>query len=326
MGKAVIFIGGSSYSGSTFLDMVLANSPYGFSCGEVNALFYPYRKHHINHECGCGNQDCDIWQNVKEKGESNIYQTIFEMFPEITYIVDSSKDPVWIHDRTAELNNSKIDVRNILLWKTPEEFYVSRKKRKREKGWKRAWANYYRLYFRMIGQWDAVKYSVLVEKPEVLEALCETVGIEYFDGKELYWKKKHHTLFGNTSAKIHLYDSGSEKYENCIDELSKTINSAHANSSISDHHKKVHYRQPLSDEVKKEELFIDRILKEIRYLLEATDILAGNGNKENLVKSRLAPLQASAILPIYHRIKRSLLVFGVKKYYLFRWYDRSCRS
>lgn len=54
-GKTAIFIGGSSYSGSTLLDMMLASGEDGFSAGEVSALFYPYRPHHINPECvnGC---------------------------------------------------------------------------------------------------------------------------------------------------------------------------------------------------------------------------------------------------------------------------------
>ena len=37
--KKVIFIGGSSYSGSTFLDMMLSSGDNGFTAGEVSALF-----------------------------------------------------------------------------------------------------------------------------------------------------------------------------------------------------------------------------------------------------------------------------------------------
>ena len=58
--KKVIFIGGTSYSGSTFFDMILANDPKGFSCGEVNALFNPYRPHHTDPLCGCGDINCDF--------------------------------------------------------------------------------------------------------------------------------------------------------------------------------------------------------------------------------------------------------------------------
>ena len=43
----VIFITGTSYSASTLLDMILSNDKNGFSLGEVNAFFRPYRKHHI---------------------------------------------------------------------------------------------------------------------------------------------------------------------------------------------------------------------------------------------------------------------------------------
>ena len=51
--KKVVFIGGSSYSGSTFLDMILStNGDNGFFADEVSA-FYLYRSHHINPECRC---------------------------------------------------------------------------------------------------------------------------------------------------------------------------------------------------------------------------------------------------------------------------------
>ena len=46
MMKQVIFVGSTSYSGSTFFDMTLGNDPTGFSCGEVYAFFHPFRPHH----------------------------------------------------------------------------------------------------------------------------------------------------------------------------------------------------------------------------------------------------------------------------------------
>jgi hypothetical protein len=39
------------------------------------------------------------------------------------------------------------------------------------------------------------------------------VGIPYVDGKEKFWEKAHHTLFGNSSAKVHLYPPDTETYD-----------------------------------------------------------------------------------------------------------------
>ncbi len=205
--KQVIFIGGSSYSGSTMLDMMLANGQDGFSVGEVHALFHPYRPHHFNPNCGCGEPECDFWIKVREAGEDKLYETIFKLLPNISYIVDSSKNPWWITAQTHYLSKQSIQFFNILIWKNPANFAYSMLKRNR-KGWKKAWVNYHRLYFTLIEQYIAIAYQDIVQSPSsTLKNLCEKVEIDYFPEKELFWKKRHHTIFGNDSAKIHLTDN-----------------------------------------------------------------------------------------------------------------------
>lgn len=202
--KKVIFIGGSSYSGSTMLDMMMANSPDGFSVGEVHALFRPFRPHHFEPECGCGNVDCRFWLQVRDVGEKQLYETIFSLLPDVSFIVDSSKDPWWIQKQVEYLQGKGIEVCHLLIWKEPASFAHSMMKRKR-KGWEKAWNNYYRLYFTLIHNYISVPYSALTQNPEqVLQNLCGRCGVEYHKGKEKFWQKQHHTLFGNDSAKVHL--------------------------------------------------------------------------------------------------------------------------
>jgi hypothetical protein len=43
--------------------------------------------------------------------------------------------------------------------------------------------------------------------------VCYCVGLDYFEGKHRYWEKVHHMLFGNHSAKRHLYQKGTDAYE-----------------------------------------------------------------------------------------------------------------
>jgi len=202
--KKVIFIGGSSYSGSTMLDMMLANSPEGFSVGEVHALFRPFRPHHFNPECGCANTGCDFWLQVREAGEKNLYKTIFSLLPEISFIVDSSKDPWWIEKQSQNLQAQGIETRHLLIWKKPAAFAHSMLKRKR-KGWMKSWKNYYRLYFSLIPDYVSVAYSELAQNPdEILQKVCSQISIPYHQNQKKFWQKQHHTLFGNDSAKIHL--------------------------------------------------------------------------------------------------------------------------
>lgn len=197
------------------LDMMLSNSPEGFSAGEVYALFRPYRP--INFElkpkCGCGNPDCDFWFKIRKAGEKHLYKAIFRQMPEVSFIVDSSKEPWWIKQQSEYLKSQGIDVFHILIWKEPAAFAYSMHKRVR-KHWKKFWKNYHRLYFSFIKNYIVISYSDLVKSPEILLSdLCRKTGLVFHSGKEKYWNKKHHTLFGNKSAKIHLYGKNEESIE-----------------------------------------------------------------------------------------------------------------
>jgi hypothetical protein len=192
--------------------MVLSNAPDVFSCGEIVALFRPYRFHHARPHCGCGDATCNLWSDLRRVGETRVYSRLFEQFPEISTIVDSSKNPLWIAEMTEQLAKDGIATKNVLIWKTPLDFRQSRIKRGRHFGWQRSWRNYHRLYFRLIPSWVSVEYGQLVRDPLVLGQLCDHLGLGHRQNRERYWEKVHHTLFGNASAKVHLYRPGSDNY------------------------------------------------------------------------------------------------------------------
>src|SRR5690606_13273317 len=123
--------GGTSYSGSTFFHLTLANDPAGFAVGEVKHLFRPTKERHARPtwSCGCGDPNCDLWPRVKRNGEDRLYETIFEIHPEVEFIVDASKNVVWIDDQTANLKRQGIETRSIVIWKTLAEFAHSLQKR-----------------------------------------------------------------------------------------------------------------------------------------------------------------------------------------------------
>ena len=212
-GKKVIFIAGTSYSGSTLLDMILANDPKGFSCGEIIHLFDPFWPEHFDHVCGCGDVKCDVWRRVLKNGADKLHDTIFEIYPDISFITDSSKDPYWIYWRTKELSKKNIQVKNLLIWKTPLELAHSFRKRNRTIDSTEFWESYHRLYFTLIKDWMAVKYSDFVQKRESLEKICEYLGIPYYSSKYQYWDKKHHTKFENISLKINLFEPDYGNYK-----------------------------------------------------------------------------------------------------------------
>ncbi|MCM2285988.1 MAG: hypothetical protein NDI81_14475 [Desulfobacula sp.] len=258
--KKVLFIGGSSFSGSTMLDMMLANSPDGFSVGEIQALFRPYRPHHFSPVCGCGNPECDLWKKVLASGEKRLYQTIFNEFPEISFIVDSSKNPWWINRQTSLLEQQGIMVYHLLIYKEPGDFAHSMVKRGR-KTWKRAWKNYYRLYLSLIENFIPVPYKDLAQKPaETISSICLSCGLEFHQDREKFWEKQHHTLFGNDSAKIHLYSEKNKNYHVASSRLPHQ-------DTVEGRHQSIYYDnkifEKLPDDVK-QEITADRQLQQMR--------------------------------------------------------------
>jgi hypothetical protein len=266
--KKVIFVGGSAFSGSTILDMMLANGDDGFSTGEVKGLFYPTRLHALSPECGCGDPKCVLWKEIKNFGDKNLYLEIFKRFPNVSHIVDSSKYPFWINSQTQYLISQGIDVKNVLIWKSPLEFAISRYKRGLIRRWERGWRNYYKLYFSCVKNWTSVNYGALVKKPEnVLKDLCRCLDIVYFKNKEFFWESTHHTLFGNKSAKVHLYENGTDNFNRQI-EISNP-------SQVARQHRTIYYN---SDEkitlppMVKRKALNDKTLNKIQNLLSLTDV------------------------------------------------------
>jgi len=267
--KRVIFIGGSSYSGSTMLDMMLSNNPNGFSLGEIHALFNPYRPHHFDPQCGCGDVKCDIWKQVKEAGEVDLYEKVFDLYPEIDYLIDSSKNPWWIRKQTKRLLAQGIEVYNIVIWKTPAYFAHSMLKRDRHT-WKKSWINYYRQYFHLIPNSKSVLYEAFVNAPSsYLRQICTTCNIKFSVGMEEFWHKQHHTLFGNDSAKVHLV---SENVEN----TSQNNNDKSEHREIYDKSKEV---ESLPTNIQTD-IDNDKVLQSLMRYLNEVDIMSDTKSSE----------------------------------------------
>ena len=269
MAKKVVFIGGSSFSGSTMLDMMLSNSPDGFSAGEVTALFYPFRPHHFDPNCGCGDPDCDFWTQVRVAGESQLYRSIFTLLPEISFIVDSSKSPWWIEKQSQILKLQGYEVHHLLIWKEPAAFAHSMLKRKK-RGWDKSWKNYYRLYLTLIHDYMTASYDELAQHPaEVLQRLCSKMGLIYHKEQEQFWKKQHHTLFGNDSAKIHLHGDSRNNIQHC--------NKALTRRELTSKHRTVYHDISYIDSLPnsiRSKIKTDSVIKNILQLLNSEDKLS----------------------------------------------------
>lgn len=293
-GKRAIFIGGTSYSGSTLLDMLLSNDINGFSCGEVHALVNPLRRYHFSPRCGCGKISCTAWSELGP-GTDNIHEKIFCRNKSICFLVDSSKTVDWLERNGRRLAERGCDVQYVLIWKTPEGFRQSRSKRGEQKGWARGWIYYHRLFLDRLTPCTTVRYSDLVNDPETLPQLCSALGLSYFKGKERYWEREQHTLFGNSSAKIHLHSETSIDFARMQAELSAVGGGAEGN------HRRI---------VPTEEKFLEegsctvadqRIMEAIRIELDKRRCQLGPSID---VRSKSVPWSMAGMYIAYQRYKR----------------------
>lgn len=245
MTKKVIFVGGTSYSGSTFFHLTLANDPHGFGVGEVKHLFRPTKEKHISPTrlCGCGDPNCTLWSRVKAHGEKHLYESLFEIHPEVDFIVDASKNIVWMDDQAEILARQNIEVRFVLIWKTLLEYAHSLDKRNKlhEDGGSRLanWPRYHRNFYSFRDEFRAVRYAAYVhDQAAVLSSACDYLDIPNFDGKERFWEKTHHVLGGNLSSRIHLYAQGSERYED-VQRRAKNVQ-----GELGSAYRQVYYEEP----------------------------------------------------------------------------------
>jgi hypothetical protein len=320
--KRVIFIGGTSYSGSTYLDMVLSNAPDIFSCGELAALFRPYRQHHFDPVCGCGDDSCQLWTALRQGGEMRVYSSLFKQFPTVSTIVDSSKNPIWIAKMSKQLCRDGVDVRNLLIWKSPLEFSRSRIKRGRSAGWQKSWRNYHRLYFRLIPTWQSIKYNNLVNDPFSLPRLCEHLGLTYSNSRNQYWQKTHHTLFGNASAKVHLYPAGTVNYLRQKADLEQHVCSAGLET---DNNHDVDSGAPVSPEVANGSAgHVPRALEEIVRVLEKRDLGAQSpGVSLPSPSNEIARMRATALEEASRRLQWLVQRTASRVTYWWRVHHRS---
>lgn len=283
----VIFVGGTSFSGSTAFHLMLANDPEGFACGETESLFFPQRDGHVERLNDAGPESLRIWQKAYLAGPERVYTHIFDTRPDVRFVVDSSKNPHWIRMQNELLRRQGIDVHNLLIWKTPLEFAQSRKKRNSLAAWQKEWRNAHRAYFTLIERWRAVQYRQLaLEADTVLAAACAEVGIPFLSGKAEFWHKASHHLGGNYSARVHLHNGNeAERF------MSRWIN-----DDRKQRHKQVYYEEVSDRELTEEVDAVTRACPDIGRIEEAlvaNDIAKASGFVPPPARLRIAPVERS---------------------------------
>ncbi len=150
----VIFISGSSHSGSTLLDKVLGSHPNGVSLGEVYLTYQKFKEkpeQFDNHKCSCGvnGNVCVFWQKIfiiwssnDVKSYNQAYSLMLDHFITVygkhAFLIDSSK---YLPAIKEIQNLNDIELYIIHLIKDIRSYIVSQIDRAKQKGKYRRFAN-----------------------------------------------------------------------------------------------------------------------------------------------------------------------------------------
>jgi hypothetical protein len=193
--KTLVNVIGTGRSGSTMLELMLANSKDACACGEIEAVFRPWRKGHFSPSCNCGDPDCDLWYQARDISRHTFHSWLAERMS-ATYVVDSSKSLNWV------VGNNRLDefqTFNLLIHKEPVNLSFSHFKRGNSSSrWEIPYRRYHTRLMQLNLPFVSVRYEQLVLEPRmVLESICDFIGMPYYSGKERFWEKTHHYVFGS---------------------------------------------------------------------------------------------------------------------------------
>jgi hypothetical protein len=121
----------------------------------------------------------------------------------VNFVIDSSKDICWLIDTHKWAMANHIRTINLLIWKNPFDLAYSYWKRNRNPAdWRNEFIKCYSWIFEIGLPFCAINYNQIVYNPqEKIAEICAMVGMPYFEGKERFWEKKHHYLFGSSGIR-----------------------------------------------------------------------------------------------------------------------------
>ena len=119
--KTIVFIGGTNRSGTTVLNLILANDEKAMALGELSNIFYPIYKRQV--KIAKEIKADPLWKPIFKDGPKEVYTKLIQAFPDIDYFIDSSKDPLWIERQTNY--NKECEIKNVLIFKHPEKLKQS---------------------------------------------------------------------------------------------------------------------------------------------------------------------------------------------------------
>jgi len=197
VGKKIIFIAGTSYSGSTLIDLILSNSSNATSVGEIESIFNPVKIHHLK-KIEEIKSDA-TWGPVLNKGANQLYQNLHDIL-DVEIIVDSSKNPAWIRYHIDRLPKD-VSCQVVLVFKSLPDLKHSYEKRGRY-NWAKIYKRYHNLFFNTISDFNRIEYKDIPLRSNKFWTLLKRLDIDLDEERLEFWNQPRTNFFGNNNANI----------------------------------------------------------------------------------------------------------------------------
>jgi hypothetical protein len=200
----VVNVIATSYSGSTWANLILGSHSQAFSVGEMDRLRKWNRVF-----CRMHGEDCPVWNNFQLHGGDNPFLQLHRLTGKRVFVVNNPK--LYLPDE----DHPQIDVRNVLLIRDGRAILASALRKynhigitvwKATRGWKKALKKKQRLIRRYPpGTSLCVHYERLQDHTEdVTREICEFLGLPFESAMCRFWDHTHCFISGNIGPLLHV--------------------------------------------------------------------------------------------------------------------------
>jgi hypothetical protein len=238
--RRIIYIAGANHSGSTLAGCILGAHPAPFTyfhVGEIHAYFRRTRRAYLifrrtiksfgDPKAARKANGGEIWDAIDpEVGYQNAYREIFEKSG-AEIIIDSSKKPHHFRTAARACKKNRWPLHVVITFRPFAKIWQSDLNRENLKlSIIKNIHNYVELKEKIIDShypWTILNVEQLIlNPPDMTRALCDAVGVPYFEGKERYWNYPGCHLYGSLTQRRHMKNPKNAGYD-----ASKVATQAH---------------------------------------------------------------------------------------------------
>ena len=229
--RRIIYIAGANHSGSTLTGCILGAHPTPFTyfhVGEIHAYFRRTQRSHLffrktmksfgDPKAARNANGGEIWDFIDPHvGYPNAHREIFQK-SRAEIIIDSSKKPHHFKTVAKACKKNRWPLHVVITFRPFAKIWQSDLNREKlELSIVKNIHNYLKLKKNIIDShysWTILNIERLIlNPPDMTLALCNAVGIPYFEGKERYWDYPGCHLYGSLTQRRHMKNPQDAGYD-----------------------------------------------------------------------------------------------------------------